>query len=156
MRQLIERLRELNKLATGSPWAGDPRFGYIVDEDGDLVAQTFGLGIERNVALVVEMRNALPGLLQAAEQLQELHEQVAQMCEHLGSKRDEVPCDSWHLRDLIMRLAPAGHERAALAEQAARLLRNHVAGENVDDPMHQWADEWDHVVAQPGADRAER
>jgi len=95
-------------------------------------------------------------LLNHAEQLQELHEQVAQMCEYLGSKRDEVPCDSWHLRDLIMRLAPAEHERAALAEQAARLLRNHVAGENVDDPMHQWADEWDHVVAQPGADRAAR
>jgi hypothetical protein len=35
--------------------------------------------------------------------------------------------------------------RAELAEQAARLLRNHVAGENVDDLMHYWADEWDAI-----------
>lgn len=33
--------------------------------------------------------------------------------------------------------------RAQLTEQAARLLRDHVAGENVDDLMHHWADEWD-------------
>ena len=39
--------------------------------------------------------------------------------------------------------------RAELAERAARLLRNHVAGENVDDLMHYWADEWDAVTGEP-------
>lgn len=52
----------------------------------------------------------------SCELLPELHEQVAQMCEFLGSKREEAPCDSWHLRDLIVRL------KAQLAdtEQAGR------------------------------------
>jgi len=39
--------------------------------------------------------------------------------------------------------------RLRLLEDAARLLRNHVAGENVDDLMHYWADKWDLYPAQP-------
>lgn len=38
--------------------------------------------------------------------------------------------------------------RARLAEKAARLLRDHVAGENVDDLMHHWADEWDALTGE--------
>ncbi len=134
----------------------------------------------------------------ACEVLPQLHEQVAQMCEYLSSKRDEVPCDSWHLRDLIIKLNDAAAdvvaeavgpydppqrgsnlerlyrlvrppslsprpeptpsaaaraslegERQQLLEEAARLLRNHVAGENVDDPMHYWADNWDALPPEP-------
>lgn len=46
-------------------------------------------------------RERAPCSCHSCEVLPKLHEQVAQMCEYLGSKREEVPCDSWHLRDLI-------------------------------------------------------
>ncbi len=35
--------------------------------------------------------------------LHELYEQIAQMCERFGDKRTEVPCDSWRLRDNILK-----------------------------------------------------
>jgi hypothetical protein len=36
--------------------------------------------------------------------LNDMHEMVAQLCEELGSKRDEVPCDIWHLVELVRQL----------------------------------------------------
>lgn len=45
-------------------------------------------------------------------------------------------------------LAEPRGDRAQLGEQAARLLRDHVAGENVDDLMHHWAEEWDALTGE--------
>lgn len=63
----------------------------------------------------------------SCEVLPLLHEQIAQMCEHLGSKRDDVPCDSWHLRDLIVKqvtvLQTVTTERNALLEFVQRNYR---------------------------------
>lgn len=44
---------------------------------------------------------------------------------------------------------PGQAGKTELSLRAARLLRNHVAGENVDELMHQWADDWDAVTGEP-------
>jgi hypothetical protein len=67
--------------------------------------------------------------LNVSSQLQELHEQVAQMCEAMGSKRDEVPCDSWHLRDLIVKQTKGvATEHAGREEAVADARRMHYLG----------------------------
>ncbi len=38
------------------------------------------------------------------DNLQLLHEMVAQLCVKLGAKPDEVPCDIWHLEVLVGQL----------------------------------------------------
>lgn len=53
----------------------------------------------------------------SCEVLPMLHEQIAQMCEYLGSKREDVPCDAWHLRDLIVKLRSKAEVAALPGEQ---------------------------------------
>lgn len=45
-------------------------------------------------------------------------------------------------------IEPAAVDRAALTERAARLVRDYVAGENVDELMHQWVDDWDSATGE--------
>ena len=47
--------------------------------------------------------NALTAERNTREILNELHGYVADLCKLLGSDPDQVPCDIWHLRDLILR-----------------------------------------------------
>lgn len=76
------------------------------------------LPVEVIVTLSEELRLRRNECETQLAQLAELHEQVAQMCEHLGSKREEDPCDTWHLRDLITRFK----SHAELDDDGWRLL----------------------------------
>lgn len=72
--------------------------------ESELTAARAALGdsrcqLEMTESELAEMRKRPP-----KELWDELCEQVAQMCEYLGSNRTDVPCDSWHLRDLIVKL----------------------------------------------------
>ncbi len=42
--------------------------------------------------------------------LDELHGYILEMCEYLGLKRDEVPCDAWALRDALVKLKAERNE----------------------------------------------
>ena len=55
------------------------------------------------------------------------------MREYLGSKRDEVPCDSWHLRDLITKFRASDNLIAKLDSAAKWLKRNNT--EYVGNPL---------------------
>jgi hypothetical protein len=60
-----------------------------------------------------------------SELLQELHGYVAELCQKLGAKPDEVPCDVWHLALLIDQLRS---ERDLLAQGWNRVGRAALAG----------------------------
>lgn len=84
---------------------------------------------------------ARPCQCHSCEVLPMLHEQVAQMCEHLGSKRDEVPCDSWHLRDLIAKAADRLRQLEALEVLMARNTNETVFCFSYDgygEPVRVW------------------
>jgi len=42
------------------------------------------------------------------QHLADLHEQIAQLCEYLGMDRTKDVCDSWGLRDALVRLKAEG------------------------------------------------
>lgn len=107
----LGKLLDEYRAAAAACWEG---------EGWSFAVNTARAAIESHVAELRNCRDNYRGLFD------ELCEQVAQMCEHLGLKRDEVPCDAWQLRDAIVRL----RIRAEQAE--AKLARVRAAIEKAD------------------------
>ena len=60
--------------------------------------------------------------------LHETHGQIAEMCEYLGLKREEVPCDAWQLRDALIRLRAENERLRAALREAMSLAEQMPAG----------------------------
>lgn len=95
----------------------------IVDRDGNTVEPSGDIADVRRLAAAVHARTSTwrqpahlstPGGVDA-QHLSDMHEMVAQLCEKLGSKRSEAPCDIWHLHDLVMDLNNNATELAMVA-----------------------------------------
>ena len=79
--KIIERLRELEKKATGAPWHGKYGDGmYITGPDKKEVATACGCcdgctgdNCENDRPFIIELRNALPALLAVAEAAERLN-----------------------------------------------------------------------------------
>jgi hypothetical protein len=83
-------------------------YGLLNAYNGDqFIAETARLIHEDRAAAREPLENELASTKGI---LAELHGYVAQMCEHFGDKREEVPCDAWRLRDHVAR-AVAAHDR---------------------------------------------
>ena len=91
-------------------------------------AQLFAEALLRDATKPLH-REAYVGRDTAQAMLNTTHGQIAEMCEYLGLKRDEVPCDAWQLRDALIRLR-AECERLREAVEYAE----HVFGEYAE--MH--------------------
>jgi len=132
--ETIARLRELHENATLGPWKLLANQG-IVGADGDPVATAPGhpaagfrrLADERiaNACLMTETRNALPALLDAAEECERLREELEYHCSCKFTEDDEpgVVC-GYHLER---------NERTARYEAA---LRARVEAMDSDDGMY--------------------
>jgi hypothetical protein len=97
----------------------------VVDED-QMAFALAALIAERDELIRAEARERIAAAENSAAStkatLDELHEYVAQMCEHFGDTREEIPCDAWRLRDHVVRAVAAREElveRAELAETSA-------------------------------------
>lgn len=79
-----------------------PTLYYDADELADTVQQLAAkvLSVTSTSRQPASLSKANPD----SDLLRDMHEMVAQLCEDLGSKRDEVPCDIWHLVELIRQL----------------------------------------------------
>ncbi len=111
--------------------------GPIIDEDG--CCATCGADTV-----------PVPAML-TAEELDDLEALARRAQKRAGGVVALAPAEAQRLLAAARQLPAASEEaeRQALLEKAAKLLRNHIAGENVDDLMHYWADEWDHTEGYP-------
>lgn len=75
----------------------------------------------------------------AVDHLNQMHAMVAQMCETLGLKRDEVPCDAWTLNDAIVRAtAELAELRATVSDYLDWCRRSVNAGPVGNPNTHAW------------------
>jgi hypothetical protein len=98
----------------------------------------------------------------ALREKRELEKELSDVCDVLyntGATRGDaltrarraVASYHEHINEQVELEERLASERAGreLGNRAAKLLRDHVAGENVDDLMHYWADDWDARGATP-------
>ena len=92
--------------------------------------------------MAAQLLKAQDNLQSTQDMLTELHGYVRDMCVHLGADEDEVPCDAWTLRDLLIvvkrvQLSPRApvHNRQGNDDYSAHC--NVCGGETDEGHTHQ-------------------